>query len=127
MYKRQIRDNIVYEMVAHSGTWEKNMPKPGERFIFKFALEFGWGPNPRFFKDKLKKEWHGSLEVPGKLLGVETVSYTHLDVYKRQHGGNSSRLKGGGAGLFSGSSLVWMPAGWENRRYHGGSIKRTRK
>ena len=66
-----IRDNIVYEMVAHSGTWEKNMPKSGERFVFKFALEFGWGPNPRFFKDKLKKEWHGSLEVPGKLLGVE--------------------------------------------------------
>lgn len=64
-----VKDNVVYEMVPHSGTWE-NVPLEG-RFRMKFAVEFGWGPNPRFFPDRLEKEWHGRLEVPGRLLAVE--------------------------------------------------------
>ena len=37
----------------------------------KFTVEFGWGPNPRFYKDMLVKEWDGSLNVEGKLLSID--------------------------------------------------------
>lgn len=64
-----IKDNIVEKMIVHSGTWEHTQPH--DKFRFKFALEFGWGPNPNFYKDILPKLWNGSLEVPGRLLSIQ--------------------------------------------------------
>lgn len=64
-----LRDNILDEMVVHSGTWEK---KPWEGVIrFKFRVEFGWGPDTRIYKDMMTRNWRGRLETEGKLLGVE--------------------------------------------------------
>lgn len=64
-----LRDNVLEEMVVHSGTWERNRPEGMVRF--KFFLELGWGPDVRVYKDQWMKEWTGRLEVNGKLLGVE--------------------------------------------------------
>lgn len=66
-----LKDNILDEMAVHSGTWEKTEIADQEMIRVKFAVEFGWGPNPRFYKDMLVKEWDGSLSVPGRLLSVE--------------------------------------------------------
>lgn len=64
-----LKDNVLEEMVVHSGTWER-VALEGQVRV-KFAVEFGWGPNPRFYKDMLTHKWHGSLWVPGRILGVE--------------------------------------------------------
>lgn len=64
-----LRDNILEDMVVHSGTWERNPLKGVIRF--KFRLELGWGPDTRVYKDQWLKSWTGRLEVDGKLLDVE--------------------------------------------------------
>ena len=64
-----LRDNIVHKMIVHAGTWERNALTG--RFKIKVALEFGWGPNPNFYKDMLEKHWHGKLEVPGAILSIQ--------------------------------------------------------
>lgn len=64
-----LRDNVVEEMVVHSGTWER-APIKG-KIRFKFCLELGWGPDTRVYKDRWKKGWTGSLHVDGKLLSAE--------------------------------------------------------
>lgn len=66
-----LHDNIMDEMVVHSGTWERQPLPQDQPFRIKFAVEFGWGPNPRFFKEQFEKHWHGRLEVPGKLISIE--------------------------------------------------------
>lgn len=64
-----IQDNVLEEMVVHSGTWEKTPVQGTVRF--KFRLELGWGPDTRVYKDQWLKEWTGRLETEGKLLSVE--------------------------------------------------------
>lgn len=64
-----LKDDILDEMVVHSGSWEKLHVDGIIRF--KFRLEFGWGPDTRVYKDISVKQWNGKLEVPGKLLDVE--------------------------------------------------------
>lgn len=64
-----LKDNILEDMVVHSGTWERQPQKGLIRF--KFRLELGWGPDTRVYKDKWIKHWTGRLEVDGKLLGIE--------------------------------------------------------
>lgn len=64
-----LRDNILDEMIVHAGTWERD--ELTGRFKVKFAVEFGWGPNPNFYKDQLVKKWHGRLDVPGKLVSIQ--------------------------------------------------------
>lgn len=64
-----LRDNIVEEMVVHSGTWER-VPLNGV-IRFKFRLELGWGPDTRVYKNQWKKKWSGGLWVDGRLLSVE--------------------------------------------------------
>lgn len=64
-----VRDNILEEMIVHSGTWERKEQKGMIRF--KFRLELGWGPDTRVYKDQWLKEWQGRLEVDGKILGIE--------------------------------------------------------
>lgn len=64
-----VKDNILEEMVVHSGKWEK---EPLQGIIrFKFRLELGWGPDSRVYKDHWVKQWTGRLETEGKLLSIE--------------------------------------------------------
>lgn len=65
-----LKDNILDEMAVHSGTWERRPAAAGETLRVKFAVEFGWGPNPRTYPDMLVREWDGSLEAP-RLVSVE--------------------------------------------------------
>lgn len=65
-----LKDNILDEMAVHSGTWERRPAAAGETLRVKFAVEFGWGPNPRTYPDVLVREWDGSLEAP-RLVSVE--------------------------------------------------------
>ncbi len=64
-----LRDNVVEEMVVHSGTWERQAVP--ERMRLKFMVSFGWGPDTRIFKDIVSKVWSGRLETEGKLLAIE--------------------------------------------------------
>lgn len=64
-----LKDNVLEEMVVHSGTWEREKLQGIVRF--KFRLELGWGPDLRVYKDRWIKNWSGRLEVDGKLLYVE--------------------------------------------------------
>lgn len=64
-----LKDNVLDEMAVHAGTWERDAL--GEHIRVKFAVEFGWGPNPRFYKDMLVRKWHGSLNVPGRICSIE--------------------------------------------------------
>ena len=64
-----LKDNVLEEMVVHSGTWEREKPQGLVRF--KFFLELGWGPDVHVYKDQWRKNWSGRLEVDGKLLGIE--------------------------------------------------------
>ena len=66
-----LKNNILDEMAVHSGTWETRKIGDEEVIRVKFAAEFGWGPNPRFYKDMLVREWDGSLTVPGRLVSIE--------------------------------------------------------
>lgn len=66
-----LKNNVLDEMVVHSGTWEKNVSGDGDLVRVKFAVEFGWGPNPRFYKDMLSRSWEGALSVDGRLVSVE--------------------------------------------------------
>ena len=66
-----LKNNILDEMAVHSGTWETRKIGNEEVIRVKFAAEFGWGPNPRFYKDMLVREWDGSLTVPGRLVSIE--------------------------------------------------------
>lgn len=63
-----LNGNVLETMVVHSGTWEKK--ELGAVIRVKFAVEFGWGPNPNFYKDMLVKRWHGSLKVPGRICSI---------------------------------------------------------
>lgn len=66
-----LKDNILDEMVVHAGTWEHTGSGESENIRVKFAVEFGWGPNPRFYQNLLVKEWEGSLTIPGRLVSIE--------------------------------------------------------
>lgn len=64
-----LKNNVLDEMVVHSGTWE-NRPLSGT-IRFKFRVEFGWGPDTRVYPDQIIKEWAGKLKVDGRILSVE--------------------------------------------------------
>ena len=64
-----LRDNVPEETLVHSGSWERQ-PLP-DSFLMKFRVEFGWGPNPRFYPDMPVKEWRGALRVPRRLASLE--------------------------------------------------------
>ena len=66
-----LKNNVLEEMIVHSGSWENKKIADDEVIRVKFTVEFGWGPNPRFYKDMLVKEWDGSLNVEGKLLSID--------------------------------------------------------
>lgn len=68
-----LKNNILDEMVVHSGTWERGDLASQPVLRLKFSAEFGWGPNPKFYKNMDCKHWHGSLEVDGKLCSVEKL------------------------------------------------------
>ena len=68
-----LRDNILEKMIVHSGTWERASYDDSQPLRVKFAAEFGWGPNPRVYPDRLARTWTGSLSTDGRLLSVEKL------------------------------------------------------
>ena len=50
-----LKNNVLEEMIVHSGSWENKKFADDEVIRVKFTVEFGWGPNPRFYKDMLVK------------------------------------------------------------------------
>lgn len=73
-----LKNNILDEMVVHSGTWERITRDDNGLIRIKFAAEFGWGPNPAFYKNRLSKEWNGQLTVPdGRILSIEKAWNTY--------------------------------------------------
>lgn len=45
----------------------------GKAVRFKFRVEFGWGPNVKYFPDVTEKLWEGSLTTSGRVVSVEPV------------------------------------------------------
>ncbi|MBQ9196709.1 MAG: hypothetical protein IJ157_05630 [Clostridia bacterium] len=68
-----LKDNILETMVVHSGSWERKEHPNGKTLRVKFAAEFGWGPNPRIYPDRLVREWIGAFTTSGRLLTVEKL------------------------------------------------------
>lgn len=64
-----LKNNIVEEMVVHSGTWERE-PLP-DTVRVKFRVSFGWGPDTRVFDQITQKSWAGSLKTDGKICSIE--------------------------------------------------------
>lgn len=63
------KNNILEETYTHSGKWERS-PLENE-VIFKFRVEFGWGPDTRVYPDITKKNWNGKIETTGEILSIE--------------------------------------------------------
>lgn len=63
------KNNILIDNYFHSGKWE-NIPLEDE-IIFKFRIEFGWGPDTRIYPDITSKIWEGSLKTEGEILSIE--------------------------------------------------------
>ncbi|WP_307738694.1 DUF3604 domain-containing protein [uncultured Parolsenella sp.] len=40
---------------------------------FKFRVEFGWGPNVKYFPEATSKLWEGAFEADGRVVSVEPV------------------------------------------------------
>ena len=40
---------------------------------FKFRVEFGWGPNVKYFPEATSKLWEGTFEADGRVVSVEPV------------------------------------------------------
>ena len=61
-----IADNHVIEIISP-------VPyiKPKNKIRFKFKLEFGWGPNRKFFPEFQTKDWDGQLLTNGQILSIE--------------------------------------------------------
>jgi len=66
-----LKNNVLDEMAVHAGTWESAKIGDSDVIRVKFAVEFGWGPNPRFYQNMFERKWNGSLAVPGRLVSVE--------------------------------------------------------
>lgn len=45
----------------------------GATVRLKFRVEFGWGPNVKYFPDATSRLWEGSLETEGRVVSVEPV------------------------------------------------------
>lgn len=45
----------------------------GATVRFKFRVEFGWGPNVKYFPEATSKLWQGSLETEGRVVSIEPV------------------------------------------------------
>lgn len=50
----------------------------GQAVRFKFRVEFGWGPNVKYFPDQTERVWEGTLETSGSVVSVEPV-FSSLD------------------------------------------------
>ncbi len=68
-----LKDSILERMIVHSGTWERVPYDDCQPLRMKFTAEFGWGPNPRLYPDRLVRAWTGSLSTSGRLLSVEKL------------------------------------------------------
>lgn len=64
-----LKNNVLEEMVVHSGTWENE--KNTGNVKFKISFNFGWGPDTRIYPDAISHLWSGSIRTEGKILSIE--------------------------------------------------------
>lgn len=58
---------------VHVIRWHAPEATAGESVRFKFRVEFGWGPNVRYFPEAIERIWEGTLATSGRVVGVEPV------------------------------------------------------
>ena len=107
-----IRDRIWIAIGYTSESDERNIWISTAAQYNTFFKEFGKNKDPVSYthlldelKQRLRTFAQGDLEAPfpavdsqdeiADMVGVATVSYTHLDVYKRQQGSHASRSQRG--------------------------------
>ncbi|MDO4428191.1 MAG: DUF3604 domain-containing protein [Atopobiaceae bacterium] len=58
---------------AHVVRWREPRPGANGTVRFKFRVEFGWGPNVRYFPEATERVWKGTLSTSGRVVSVEPV------------------------------------------------------
>ena len=81
-----LKNNVLDEMIVHSGTWEKQMLTGN--VTFKISFQFGWGPDTRIYPDMLMHLWSGCIHTEGKILSVEKC-WHHYEEKIRQISSNT--------------------------------------
>ncbi len=103
-----LRDNILEEMIVHSGSYEREAIPSTVRF--KFRLEIGWGPDTRVYKEIYKKLWEGKLHTDGQILSVENCFNTFgqkiISRTQQDFEFNLTTYKSTGTGKWMGASGV---------------------
>lgn len=58
---------------VHVVRWHAPEAADGEPVRFKFRVEFGWGPNVKYFPEATERVWEGTLSTSGRVVSVEPV------------------------------------------------------
>ena len=58
---------------VHVVRWRAPEPSSDGTVRFKFRVEFGWGPNVRYFPEATERTWEGTLSTTGSVVSVEPV------------------------------------------------------
>ena len=75
------------------------IPNSG-RVRMKFKLEYGWGPNVKYFPEESIKTWKGLVSTDADIMSVETIyssfenDYTLVDAHHLSFKGESQKLSG---------------------------------
>lgn len=82
-----LKNNVIDEMYINSGKWERNIYKEDDIVSVKFATEFGWGPNPRFYKDMIIKNWDFEISTDAEIISAEKAwnSFGQEVIYEDKH------------------------------------------
>ena len=71
-----LKDNVLEEMIVHSGTWERSELK--DTFDFKVKFEFGWGPDRRVFPEIDQKRWEVLIKGDCDIKHIQPC-FNHMD------------------------------------------------
>lgn len=58
---------------VHVVRWHAPEAGPNGVVRFKFRVEFGWGPNVKYFPEATERMWEGTLSTTGSVVSVEPV------------------------------------------------------
>lgn len=58
---------------VHVVRWQESDGAPDQPVRFKFRVEFGWGPNIKYFPEATERTWRGELSTSGTVISVEPV------------------------------------------------------
>lgn len=58
---------------VHVVPWPHEEPAGNVPLRFKFRVEFGWGPNVKYFPEERERLWEGRLSCTGRVMAVEPV------------------------------------------------------